>query len=263
MFHRKNQSITLYLVMFHRTRARRRGRAHARRPPSMMDETLGGARLPCSCLALSAPCPLVTRGSFLAPRGCALPSALSMVQGVGRPRLPAPRSPRAPAGAVACARSRGSLLISLRAVLGLLSSSCGLLGWSFGRVGCCALGGACPCRAPAACRPAAPSGTPLGGSRFARHSGFLFFSATAWCCGSHFCGFPHVRSLTWFAPHSCAPIARWLRTLSIMRGAERPAPLRPLGRRHGRGDFLGGLIAAPRVPPASVFHGIGGLPPVK
>lgn len=136
-------------------------------------------------------------------------------------------------------------------------------GLSGGLLGPLPLSGSCRVSPRGAMGPApAP---PLSGPGLSLRSAqrFFFLSAGAWCCGSHSCGFPHVRSLTWFAPHPCAPSARWRGSLSIMRGPERPGPLHPLGRRLGRGDFLGGAHCRPPGPPASVFHGIDGLAPVK
>ena len=127
----------------------------------MRGDVLGGARRPCSFLALAAPCPLVARGSFLAPRGCALPSALRMGQVVGRPRLGGFRNLPPPAGAGAGARNCCPLFISLRAVLRLHSSPLGLLGWSCGRVCCSAR--LAPPRSPGPALPGACRAGSLGG----------------------------------------------------------------------------------------------------
>lgn len=108
---------------------------------------------------------------------------------------PSPLRPRpAPAGALASLRrvvpslplldwrSVGSCLcaLPLASYLCVRCWCCShrLVACRVGRVAAWAvapLWGACPCRAPAACRPAAPGGAPLGrGSRFARRIGCRF-----------------------------------------------------------------------------------------
>lgn len=74
--------------------------------------------------------------------------------------------------------------------------------------------------------PLAPFGTPpIGGSRYARHSGCRyapFLSACALTCGLCLHGFPIVSSLPMFAPCIHTPTARW--SHSFWRGLMPPAP---------------------------------------
>jgi hypothetical protein len=162
-----------------------RGQGYAP-PPHYLSATAqeddGGARarvLPAAHRSPCAPLWLVHR-----PVGCA-PSATALVAaGVAAPPIsarlvvPVARSPRSYVLALALvqqSRAYGSI-----AAIWLSSLFPAPRG--------------CPCRAPAAGATAAPEGTPLRGSRYARHSGSRLrrrcFSATALLCAPRSAGFP-------------------------------------------------------------------------
>lgn len=113
----------------------------------------------------------------------------------------------------------------------------------------------CPFRAPAACRPAAPAGTPLWGSRYARHSGSRFAPVfVGWrleprCVSAGVSPGSQPRQVCPLQPRpECPPLVRHFLSRAgrgdIPRhargsapaphaGGAPPAPLHPLARRRG------------------------------
>jgi len=204
---------------------------------------------------------LPPRCSGLVPRPSRLRLPLRLDGKVGRPRLGGFRNLPPPAGA-GLPQSAPPCFSYLHALVPALPPSWFGSLWSwFGRVGLSCPSGALPLSGSCGGLSAAPWGTPLRGSRFARHIGACgafsrlppcFASPAGVCfpCAAACAGLPAPSGGRSDAAGSVFD-TRGAREM----GGGTPRPPAPLGRRHGRGDFLGGLIAAPHVPPASVFHG--------